>query len=235
MGPSNQSHRYKITAFVSTTNLNGSSVQGSKYSQVPIFLSLNLINNIVPGFLHILFLLPRRPHSSHIGRSSLWSPTILFPTFIFTPSFFCTPSSGILLFGFISIILNYATDRQKERFKARSNSTKESHPPPGRRPMESVSSGGERPSLFRFTSFRKWPRDDLQHPGRIQNTRRQEEEEQAADERLLGLGETSQLRLWASSCPLLEVAARFWETIFFFQLKGLLVLEVRMTPRFVPH
>ena len=31
------------------------------------------------------------------------------------------PSPGILLFGFISIILNYATDRQKERFKARSD------------------------------------------------------------------------------------------------------------------
>ena len=37
------------------------------------------------------------------------------------------PSPGILLFGFISIILNYATDRQKERFKARSDAIDECH------------------------------------------------------------------------------------------------------------
>ena len=129
MGPSNQSHRYKITAFISNLY---NKPKWVKCSRVQVFPSPNLpftkpYKQSVPGFLHILFLLPRRPHSSHIRRSSLWSPIVLF--FVLNSS--CdTPSSGILLFGFISIILNYATDRQKERFKARSNSTKESHPPP---------------------------------------------------------------------------------------------------------
>ena len=46
----------------------------------------------------------------------------------------------------------------------------------------------------------------LPNPGWIQNSRRQKEEEQAADQRILGSGPTSELCLRASSCPVVEVS-----------------------------
>ena len=73
-----------------------------------------------------------------------------------------------------------------------------------RRQTENASSGEERPSLFRFHLSQKIHLPDL---GWIQNSRWQEEEEQTANKRILGPRPSSELRFWASSCPVLEVSA----------------------------
>ena len=188
------------------------------------------------GFLHLLLLLPSCPYSSRLWWSCLWSQaSFVFldagfrSTFPLQKSSFLNSWFWFTFHCWLSSSRIHTTLPRNPSFwihlnnlELRNGSAKGaiqgkiwchrwvSSFYSNRRQTESASSGEERPSSFRSLALLKrnstwW--SNVPDPGWVQNARREEEEEQAVDQRVLGPGKTSQLRLWASSRPVLEVSA----------------------------